>query len=281
MKRYFLLIIMISLVLGFVSCANDETRYEETHSETLKNVNSLSNSENLNYFSFKFPEGTEIVEADDKISFELPNGYLAYGISDNNVFSSFTKGSITCKCTSGGGGCSPGKIGGNVACVMTTCDSCTKSGSSYLDNERFNEIGIFNMNEPMAFFSNAMELNGRIMLPSKFYELDIIEEQLKELEENLLPAETTETKIVPISLYGYVVLIEVAKNIDTTSPYMITSSVKCGCNSTGKCPKDSKLIAVWCDASDCQSCTMTTSIFDYSTATGYTLEANTYSIMVY
>ncbi|MFY2564001.1 hypothetical protein ACN469_40805 [Corallococcus terminator] len=36
-------------------------------------------------------------------------------------------GGVTCTCTSGKGGCSPSKVGDDVACVMTTCTSCTKS----------------------------------------------------------------------------------------------------------------------------------------------------------
>ncbi|HZI12945.1 MAG TPA: hypothetical protein VE153_21365 [Myxococcus sp.] len=34
---------------------------------------------------------------------------------------------ITCTCNSGGGGCSPAKIGGNVGCVMSSCSNCSKS----------------------------------------------------------------------------------------------------------------------------------------------------------
>ncbi|RYZ43545.1 MAG: hypothetical protein EOO71_03030 [Myxococcaceae bacterium] len=36
-------------------------------------------------------------------------------------------GSVTCKCTSGSGGCSPAKVGSDVGCVMTTCSACSKS----------------------------------------------------------------------------------------------------------------------------------------------------------
>jgi hypothetical protein len=36
-------------------------------------------------------------------------------------------GGITCTCNSGSGGCSPGKVGNNVGCVMSSCSNCSKS----------------------------------------------------------------------------------------------------------------------------------------------------------
>lgn len=284
MRKISVLFFFLFLSLLLFSCSKYESQLENNdinESENVINSAKTVNDENLDYFPFKLPEGTVIIEKENEISFELPEGYLAYGIDSNNNYTSFTKGSVTCNCTGGKSGCSPGKIGDTVACVMTTCGSCTKSGSAYFDSTMFSEIGIFKIDEPMAFFNKPTDLNDKIMLPPQFYDLDIIENQLIELKNNLLPAETTETKIVPISLYGYVVLIEVAKNVDTTSPYMITSSVKCGCNTSGSCPKDSKLIAVWCDASNCKSCTMTTSIFDSISMQEYTFEANYHSISVY
>lgn len=284
MKKINLLLALSFLLVSLFSCSKDEAnldKKDENHSTTSISSVANVNDDDLDYFPFKFPHGTTVIEGDNKISFELPDGYLAYGFSGNNSFTSFNKGSVTCSCSSGSGGCSPGKIGDTVACVMTTCSSCTKSGSSYFESNQFREVAIFNMNEPIAFFSNVTELNGKIMLPPQYYDLDIIKDRLIELEENLLPAETSETKIVPISLYGYVVLIEVAMNVDTTSPYMMASSVKCGCNSGGSCPKDSKLIAVWCDASNCKSCTMNTSIIDFATNKEYRLVATTHSISIY
>lgn len=284
MRKFVILLFVMGL--GLISCESDyqdgimEETTEQNNSAT-KSTSAVSDDENIDYFHFKIPEGTKLVEEADKISFELPTGYVAYGFVDGR-FVSFTEGTVTCNCTSGKGGCSPGKALGMVGCVMTTCTTCEKSGESVSGGERFSEIGVFNMNEPIAFFSKATDLDGKIMLPAQFYELDIIVEKLAELEKNLLPSDTDKTKIVPISLYGYVVLIEVAENIDNTSPYMAAGSVTCICNTEGSvCPYGSKLIAVYCDASNCQSCTMNTGIYDHFSNKEYSLVSNDYFISVY
>src|SRR5690606_18694089 len=154
-----------------------------------KSTSAVSDDENIDYFHFKIPEGTKLVEEADKISFELPTGYVAYGFVDGR-FVSFTEGTVTCNCTSGKGGCSPGKALGMVGCVLTTITTRIKSWEYVSIAEIFSEIGVFKMNEQIEFFSKATDVDGKIILHAQFYELDIIVEKLAKLEKNLLPSDT-------------------------------------------------------------------------------------------
>lgn len=261
MKKLVLKSIVFSLI-GLISLAcnikdiNLESNLNKAINENDEMEKGL-NSDTLNYFSFVIPEETQITEYDDHIDFKLPNGYMAYGVDENGNYQALSIGSITCTCKSGSGGCSPGKVGGQVACVMKDCNTCEKSGTSLSGGVRLTDLIIVNLEEaPVNFISEIRDLEDRIVLPSEFLNLDIIENVLIELEENLIQSNSSETKIIPIEIYGYIVMIEVPADIDNTSIYISGGKESCGCNSGGNCPKNKKLIAVWCDATNCQSCTM-------------------------
>lgn len=276
MRKLHLILAAFTLLFVIFSCTkeNNEVNNLET-SEILE-----KKGDSLDYFALKFPEGTEITEQNNEIIFKLPEGYVAYGVDQNKEFTSFTEGKLTCTCIKGDGGCSPATVNNRVACVMTSCKSCEKSGSLYIGNKTFTDVVIFNL-ENDKLFLKASELNGEIELPSSFYHLDIVQNYLKELEKLMLPSNSTKTKIIPISIYGYVSFIEIPEDIDSVSPYISTDSFSCSCNSSsGICTKDKAFMARWCDASDCKSCTMTASITDAKTNTSHTIEINNHIISV-
>lgn len=258
-------LILFSLIgLLFLACNTKDSSLESIieNEEQEVTIESLD-GEDLNYFSFEFPKGTKVEEYDNKIDFELPDGYLAYGIDENGNYQSMSAGSLFCTCISDQEGCIPSKIGEQIACVMTACDNCEKSGSSLIGNERLKDLIIVNLEDPpVNFIDDVDEIRDKLALPHEFLDLDIIEKELIELEEHLLTSKSTETKIIPIEIYGYIVMIEVPADIDNTSPYISTGEVSCSCNSGGECTINSKLIAVWCDATNCQSCTMSGTIIN-------------------
>ncbi len=275
MRKLHLILASFALLFVIFSCAKDNN---EVSNETSESLEKKGNT--LDYFALKFPQGTEITEQNNEIIFKLPEGYVAYGIDQNKEFTSFTEGKLTCSCTKGNGGCSPAVANGTAACVMTACKSCEKSGGLYIGNKTFTEVVIFNL-ENDKLFLKASDLNGQMELPPSFYQLDIVQNYLKELEKWMLSSNSTKTKIVPLSIYGYVSFIEVAEDIDTVSPYINTESFTCFCNSNGSCTKGSMFMARWCDSSNCNSCTMKTAIVDAKTNISHTIEINNHFISVY
>lgn len=279
-NKLVLLVAIVFILTGGIFVACNKSNENTYNKQTPLNLNALSGEYgDLDLAPFNFPEGTTITETDSSISFTLPEGYLAYGIDQHGQYNAMAEGEITCKCTSGNGGCSPGKYGSSMGCVMTTCGTCEKSGTSLtMPTLTFRSMIILNLNQPMAFFESAIQLHEKILLPEEFFDLDIITEQLEELQENLISSSSENTKIVPISIYGYVVMIEIPEDIDTSSPY--AADVNCNCNSSGSCPLEKKLIVTYCDASSCSSCTMTTSVFEPITGVSYLLSASNYRILI-
>lgn len=249
------------------------------------NGNSISvDNENIVYFNYDFPIGTVLEEINNTIYYTVPPDFEIIGAKDGGYTGGTNKGSVNCNCDGGEGGCSPATVGGSYACVMTSCSSCKKKNSTRKPNNDLNdyddfnyddvqEVAIFEKNK-MVFFNNASELNGRRFLPAVFYDHPKIVEKLLELEQNLLSSENPNVKkMVFVDIFGYVIPIEIPADIDNTSPFAIadgtnssgnsgSGSISCTCNSKGSCPKKSKLIATWCEATDCSDCTLSGSVFN-------------------
>jgi hypothetical protein len=268
MKKLTLTLLSL-LVVGaiyFTSCKKSNEKLYNPQNETVSN--SINNINYSSLANFNFPIGTTLIETNNKINFQVPSGYSIVGSLANGGFTPETNtGSVTCNCTSNTGGCSPALANGTYACVMTSCSSCKKSESV---SESLNgtisttveDLVIFN-DDKMAFFSTPSELNGRIMLPARFHNHPNVIQKLIELETNLMPSSNPNNKkLVFIDIFDYVLAIEVPSDIDNSSPWMSIigsgSTTKCKCNAGGTqtCPLQSKLIAKWCDASNCSSCTL-------------------------
>lgn len=284
MKTNVSITLTIHLLISLFTFGQEKSKTTVSTSNKIDHV--LDKSEILlegepDYFTFKFPEGTKIVEKENEVLFELPEGYIAYGINDDNRFTALTNGTLTCTCSSGSGGCSPAKSGNIYACAMTSCNTCNRSVSSSASASLFRDLVILNVDEPVGFFKNADELNGEILLPAEFFKLDLIDSVLLVIYNNLDSAETTETRIYPISIYGYVFLLEVAANLDDSSPHLAPSSVSCACNTNGTCTRHRNVIATYCDSSSCKSCTLTATISNPGSLHTLTFEANANIISVY
>lgn len=269
--------ILLSTLVYLGSCSKENNGLQ-LENQFSKQVSQKSNMYDLTFLDL--PKDSKIEELDNVLFFEVPQNYLIIGIDEKGIFYEGTKGSITCNCISNANGCSPGLVGNTPACVMTDCENCIKKSniSNYQSNILVDEIVLFN-NTPIAFLDNVMDLNGKAFLPAAFYEHPMVINVLQELQDNLIKSSQSEkTKINFISIFGYIVPIEVPEDIDNTSPFSIFDSNKgitCACNDGGKssCPKKSKLIATWCDASACKSCTMGGFIYN-------PFDVNTYALSV-
>ena len=101
-------------------------------------------------------------------------------------------------------------------------------------------------------------------MPPEFFESDEISNFLNDLNElraNSPSKTNTENKIIFANAYGYIVPLEIPKDMDNTSISLRASGGEddktiCTCNTSGDCPKKSKLGVIWCDAENCTSCTM-------------------------
>lgn len=234
-------------------------------------------ADDFDLFPFRFPENTDVIIQGDSIHFDLPEGYAMIGLTDDNTFLQVNGGggSITCTCLSGSGGCSPVKKGKDYACVMTTCSNCEKSTSSS-SGKRFKQMIIVNLEEGLGFLvDEPADLDGRLLLPPEFLEHELFAKDLEEInqliEEVIMQYEEegkdlTKTQISFYQFSGYIIPLEIPFEADTRSPYIqnwgTSGGAECSCNKGGSdCPKKSLFGAVYCDASDCQSCTLSGTVY--------------------
>lgn len=263
------------LLIVLFSCSSDPLDLENNIGAQLVNASGAFTrtlDENLDYFSFSFPKGTSIVESSNEINFVLPEGYIAYGVDSNKIFSSFTEGRVTRIHTT--------QKEKPFEYADSNGEGAIQSISS-ASGLAFVEMGIFNTEEPLRFFESPTELNGNFLLPASFYNLDIIQKVLVEIQDNLITSEVSETKIVALSIFGYVVFVEVAADIDTVSPYMLASAVRCGCTDGSSYLKNKALLAVHCDSYNCESSVLATGIYDGQTLQKYALEAREHYLNVF
>jgi len=216
-------------------------------------------------FGMNFPEGTVFEESGNTIHFELPEPYYALGIRENGEFLRMNGGGVTCTCNVETGGYSPVLSGGEYGCLMSSCSSCTKSSTNIATGETMARVAIFNP-EGSGFVSGFEDLEGKTLLDPAFLDAPEIVKFLEELQANFIESTSRTKKVVFINVYGHIVPIEIPSDIDNTSIAFRANvgdgGVSCECVSAGSCPKKSKLIVTYCDAANCQSCSMTGIIVD-------------------
>src|SRR5690606_19507716 len=244
-----LLTASMSLALIISSCSKEESPKEEP-------------TPLANLAPFKLPENATVEVSGSRLDYTLPEGYKAYGVDEKANYISFQKGSVTCTCKSSDeGGCSPTTAGGKTGCLMTTCTNCeltrsTRTGGFDLELE---EVVIFDMGAPNKRVTNVKDLEGKIMLPPQFAELDIIQAEIQKIEKEAARYASDRTKVAPVILYGYVVMLEVpeAYGLSTVSTPFYVCNCKEG--STGECKKVWYGSYIICQ-STCKSCIMTATL---------------------
>ena len=93
----------------------------------------------------------------------------------------------------------------------------------------------------------------------------MIEEVIIQYEEE--GKDLTKTQISFYQFSGYIIPLEIPFEADTRSPYIqnwgTSGGAECSCNKGGSdCPKKNLFgTAVYCDASDCQSCTLSVTVY--------------------
>lgn len=245
-----------SVILALVGISFAFTSFEK---------NSLN--DNLELFAFDFPENTLVEINGNTIHFDLPDGYSIVGITPQQTFfqSEYgASGSITCTCLKEDGGCSPAKSGDTYLCVMSSCSNCEKTNSIAGSNYTFTDIIIINPDR-QGPYSEAQNLDSKIVLPQKFINFELFLKPIKEFHDRYSTINDNKRKIVFYDLYGYIVPLDVPFSSDTYSAYISNdynnTGVNCNCNEGKDCPKENvPLVGVYCDATNCKSCTLTASI---------------------
>ena len=248
--------------IAFVGCEKSENDTNDT-----KRVRA-NDSQKQDLFPFDFPEKTKLKLEGNTLYFDLPEGYSIVGITKDKTFFqsvSGASGTITCTCLKESGGCSPAKSGDTYACVMTTCSSCEKSTSISGSRYQFSELIIINP-DGQGPYAKAYNLHKKIVLPKEFINYDLFYNTIKKLRDGFSNPNEKKRKIVFYELYGYVIPLDIPFSEDTYSAFILndrnSSGIDCNCNTQGgNCPKEViPFTAVYCDASNCKSCTMSATI---------------------
>lgn len=272
-KSLFSFLFLVSLGATFVGCEKFTNEAQINH----QSKSTTQVTDDIDFFPFRFPENTVIEIDGNTLHFDLPEGYAIVGLSEDNTFFQMNggNGSVTCTCLSGSSGCSPVKRGKEYACVMTSCNNCEKSTSS--GGRRFKQMIIVKLEEGSDFLlDEPADLDGRLLLPPEFLEYELFANDLKEINRMIEEVkiqyqeegkDLTKTQISFYQFSGYIIPLEMPYEADTRSPYIqnwgTSGSATCSCNKgAGDCPKKNLFgTAVYCDASNCQSCTMSGTVY--------------------
>lgn len=234
-------------------------------------------AESFHPLGVPFPEETVFHIEDNRIHFSLPEPYYILGIDEAGQFQRSApggKGGVTCSCEKEEGGCSPAQYGGQYGCVMTSCSKCTKKEIKVEGGGGNLTDFIIVHPEDNRFIDRWEDLKGQYILPPAFLEAEEFSSILKEVESDMYStypeaSSATATKVIFIKINGYIVPLEIDAEIDNVSlSFMLDGSpgaASCACLSSGDCPRKNKAIAVWCDASACQSCALTGVVQDPNT----------------
>lgn len=255
MKRlnYFLLCLLtasISLALVISSCSKEESP-EENHIPM------------TNLAAFTLPEQTTVDTSGNGINYSLPDGYKAYGVDEKGNYLSFSHGRISCACAGGDeGGCNLKTTDRLVACLSAGCTNCAFKRTTRTDgfDLELEEVVIFDMNTPVKRVNSVKDLEGKIMLPGQFAKLDIIQNEIQKIEKEAARCAGERTKIAPVILYGYVVMLELPEAYGLSSISSVYYLCKCT-KGLGWCRKTFEGTFITCE-SRCKACTITATLKD-------------------
>lgn len=276
MKTYFKLFLTICLLLMLFSCSNEDQSVHQLESMIIEN---RAQSNAFISFGLDFPIGTEILIEGNTLTYNLPEPYYILGIDDlGNYYMSQPggEGGVTCTCNSGSGGCSPTKIKGKYGCAMSSCSNCSKSFTTPDHDDVVLKNAIIIDPEMSGFIQNLDDLDGKKLVPSEFMSSNEMQSLFQFIEGEVDNIDSQNKIEIPLLAYGHVVILRIPKEEDNTSLRFINQNnqdeispgfpdeggISCSCNSDGSCPKDWNVIATWCDATNCQSCTLSGIIKD-------------------
>lgn len=244
-------------------------------------ISSCSKTENhkeepipaANLAPFTFPEKATIETLGNHINYTLPDGYTGYGVDQQGNFISFNNGSITCTCKSGDGGCSPTTVGSSGGCLMTTCESCDLKRATRISGVDvvLEEAIILAMGTPVKKVTSVEDLKGKIMLPPQFVKLDIIQDEIEKIEKEAARHNGERTKIAPVLLYGYVVMLEVPEAYGLSTVASAYYVCNCTEGTTGWCRKQNYGTYIICE-STCKGCTMRATLKEEDRDKEYAME---------
>lgn len=167
--------------------------------------------------------------------------------------------SITCTCNVEQGGCSPFEGGGQSGCIMTSCSKCTKSGGE-------EEMALGGSSSPTVVIRPATDFVQTCGLITADYEKAYRDFLAKvygadyeiDCEEETLAAEDRTWVLVDIGGLSTVTRLPTGALPPALAGVQVSEvGTSCSCSSGGDCPKKSKFpCGTICDATNCQSCTM-------------------------
>lgn len=217
-----------------------------------------------------FPADTATLQnKDGSMTISVPSGWTMLQ-NLKGKWSHTDIAAVTCKCTDGTG-CSPGTFHGQVACVMTECNACTKTGGGALTLYplREEDIGVR--------FAQKSELGKLPSVDRELISVPEVQASIQEFKNELgVSANAPKDFYVAVKIYGRLAAIGLPKSMkmprtgsatgDTfmglAALEMVTypniAAVTCKCNVGASCPKEGNVIigVYWCNASNCSSCTM-------------------------
>lgn len=261
--RIWSLFLVFSLSMGIIGCDTAPTVPEAAPAAS-----------EFHPLGVPFPDETVFHIDNDRIHFSLPAPYYLLGIDEAGAFQRSEpggKGGVTCSCDKEEGGCSPAQYGEQYGWVMTSGSQCTKKEIKIEGGGGNLTDFIVVHPEHDRFIDLWEDLEGEYLLPAAFLEAEEFSSMLEEIESHIYTeaSSTAATKVVFIKLNGYIVPLEIDAEIDNTSlSFMLDGSpgaASCACLSGGNCPRNKKIIAVWCDASACQTCALTGVVEDPNT----------------
>jgi len=181
-------------------------------------------------------------------------------------------GSVTCTCNKESGGCSPDQKGN---CYMTSCSNCSKSTSGVMiKNMKNKEVEFHSSKESLEQnlpdtnkeLFNLIQVKEALRIFKRAYSKYLVfdDEYCPESKVSGVCKAKKGDVFVGVDVFGSTTYVPANKAIFKDSRFQASraraglvsvSSLSCSC-ADGSCPMDSTWGHKYCDASNCQSCTM-------------------------
>jgi hypothetical protein len=198
---------------------------------------------------------------------------------DGNLVPGLAGAALSCTCTAGSGGCSPGQSGDTKACIFgQNCTACSGSVSGLIPGDQAGEYqtvplrsGGFVGTNVEVHYATRKELNEQ---PSGFSAMGSdrsIRRALRKFQD--ANGGTANPASALVSVVGRIVVLEVDADVAAQSnAKVLAAKGACACTD-GTCPYK-KIIGVGegCDASDCKgTCSLSTGIISNGDTAEYLL----------